>query len=64
MTFGWKVLLPLSLAVVFISAVGVLLAQEFNPGYIWLVPVVSIVVGLFATAMIDQALRRKSYAIR
>lgn len=64
MSFGWKVLLPLSLAVVFISAVGVLLAQEFNPGYIWLVPVVSIVVGLFATAMIDQALRRKSYAIR
>jgi len=64
MSFGWKVLLPLSLAMVFISAVGVLLAQEFNPGYIWLVPVVSIVVGLFATAMIDQALRRKSYAIR
>jgi NADH-quinone oxidoreductase subunit H len=64
MSFGWKVLLPLSLAVVFISAVGVLLAQEFNPGYIWLVPVVSIVVGLFATAMIDRALRRKSYAIR
>jgi NADH-quinone oxidoreductase subunit H len=64
MSFGWKVLLPLSLAVVFISAVGVLLAQEFNPGYIWLVPVVSIVAGLFATAMIDQALRRKSYAIR
>ncbi len=64
MSFGWKVLLPLSLAVVFISAVGVLLAQELNPGYIWLVPVVSIVVGLFATAMIDQALRRKSYAIR
>jgi NADH-quinone oxidoreductase subunit H len=62
MSFGWKVLLPLSLMVVFISAVGVLMAQEIGPAYIWLAPVVSIVVGLFATAMIDQALRRKKYA--
>ncbi len=62
MSFGWKVLLPLSLVMVFISAVGVLLAQEIGPGYIWLIPVVSIAVGLFATAMIDLALRRKKYA--
>ena len=30
MAFGWKVLLPLSLALVFITAVGILLAQQVN----------------------------------
>ena len=31
MAFGWKVLLPLSLALIFITAAGILLAQEVNP---------------------------------
>jgi len=30
MAFGWKVLLPLSLALVFITAVGIILAQQVN----------------------------------
>jgi NADH-quinone oxidoreductase subunit H len=62
MAFGWKVLLPLSLAVVFITAVGILLAQEVAAAYIWIVPVISILVGLFAVIMIDRTLRRKNNA--
>ena len=62
MAFGWKVLLPLSLAVVFISAVGVLMAQDLNPLFIWAVPVVSLLVGLVAVILIDRTLRRKNNA--
>jgi NADH-quinone oxidoreductase subunit H len=64
MAFGWKVLLPLSLALAFISAVGVLLAQDVNPALIWLVPVVSIVAGLVTIGFVDRSLRRKIYAAR
>lgn len=63
MSFGWKVLLPLSLAVVFISAVGVLVAQELdNDWYLAIIPIFSSVAGLVAVGFVDQALRRKSYA--
>ena len=62
MAFGWKVLLPLSLAIVFITAAGILLAQELNnPMLIWSIPVVSIMVGLFTVVMIYRELRRKAY---
>jgi NADH-quinone oxidoreductase subunit H len=62
MAFGWKVLLPLSLVLAFISAVGVLLAQELgNPLLIWGVPVLSIVSALVAVAFIYRDLRRKSH---
>jgi NADH-quinone oxidoreductase subunit H len=61
MAFGWKVLLPLSLAIAFITAAGVLLAQELNPLWIWSVPVVSGFVGLFTVVMIYRELRRKAY---
>jgi len=62
MAFGWKVLLPLSLAIVFITAAGILLAQELNnPMLIWTIPVVSIMVGLFTVVMIYRELRRKAY---
>jgi NADH-quinone oxidoreductase subunit H len=64
MAFGWKVLLPLSLAVVFITAVGILLAQQVNSRLIVLVPVVSLLVAGVAVAMIDRMLRRKDYARR
>lgn len=64
MSFGWKVLLPLSLATVFISAVGILMAQDLNPLYIWAVPVVSLLVGTVAVIMIDRTLRRKNNARR
>jgi NADH-quinone oxidoreductase subunit H len=61
MAFGWKVMLPLSLAIAFVTAAGVLLAQEL--GSIWLlsIPIVSIVIGVFTVVMIYRDLRRKAY---
>jgi len=64
MEFGWKVLLPLSLAVIFITAVGIVLAQQVNPLLIWVIPAASLLVAGFAVAMIDRNLRRKDYARR
>jgi NADH-quinone oxidoreductase subunit H len=61
MAFGWKVLLPLSLAIAFITAAGVLLAQELGPVWIWSIPVVSGIVGILTVVMIDRELRRKAY---
>jgi NADH-quinone oxidoreductase subunit H len=64
MLLGWKVLLPLTLALAFISAVGVLLAQDVNPALIWLVPMVSIFAGFVTIGLVDRSLRRKAYAAR
>ncbi len=64
MAFGWKVLLPLSLALAFISAVGILLAQDVHPALIWLVPLVSIIAGFVAVGFVDRSLRRKAYEVR
>ena len=58
MSFGWKIMLPLSLVIVFFTATGILL-QDVNPLYIWLTPVLSIVAGMFAVVMIYWSLRRK-----
>jgi NADH-quinone oxidoreductase subunit H len=62
MAFGWKLLLPVSLALVFITALGILLSEQVNKGLIWIIPVLSILVGLFAVGMIDRVLRRKDNA--
>jgi NADH-quinone oxidoreductase subunit H len=63
MTFGWKVLLPLALAVVFFTAVGILLAQEMNNHwYLATIPVFSLLAGWIATLMVDRSIRRKAYA--
>jgi NADH-quinone oxidoreductase subunit H len=64
MAFGWKVLVPLALAVVFITAIGILLAQDVNPLYIWIIPPLSLIALLVAVFMIDRTLRRKDYARR
>lgn len=56
MAFGWKVLLPLTLALVFITALGIIFEQ------MWLVPVLSLIAGAVATSMINRTLRRKEYA--
>ncbi len=56
MAFGWKVLLPLALALVFITALGIMLEQ------MWLVTVLSLAAGAVATLMVNRALRRKEYA--
>jgi NADH-quinone oxidoreductase subunit H len=62
MAFGWKVLLPLSLVIAFITAAGVLLAQDLNsPMLIWSVPLASLLVGTFTVVMIYRELRRKAY---
>ncbi len=62
MAFGWKVLLPLSLALVFITAACILLAEQVNGLLLWAIPVVSILAGLVAVVFVYQALRRKEYA--
>ncbi|MFN8380455.1 MAG: NADH-quinone oxidoreductase subunit NuoH [Anaerolineales bacterium] len=62
MAFGWKVLLPLSLILAFITATGILLAQELNNQlFIWGIPVLSIICVLVAVAFINRDLRRKSH---
>jgi NADH-quinone oxidoreductase subunit H len=67
MAFGWKVLLPLSLVLVFITAMGILLDQMY-PLKIWGIsvfiagiPLLSIICGLVAVAFIYRDLRRKSH---
>ena len=59
MAFGWKVLLPLSIAVVFLTAVGIVLAQQFGAVYLWFIPLSSIIVGLIVALLVNLSLRRK-----
>jgi NADH-quinone oxidoreductase subunit H len=62
MSFGWKVMLPLSLAITFITATGIVLADQLNnPLYYWAIPFVSVLIGLFTVVMIYRELRRKAY---
>jgi NADH-quinone oxidoreductase subunit H len=63
MAFGWKVLLPLSLALIFITATFILLAQQDNNTLLlWGIPVVSLLAGVLAVALVYRTLRRKEYA--
>jgi len=63
MAFGWKVLLPLSLALIFITATFILLAQQYNNNLLLAgIPVVSLLVGLAAIVLVYRMLRRKEYA--
>lgn len=63
MSFGWKVMLPLSLATVMITAFGLILNVSFGP---WVqgifTCVVSLIVAFLFTLAIDRTLRRKLYA--
>jgi NADH-quinone oxidoreductase subunit H len=62
MAFGWKVLLPLTIVLAFITAGGILLADELkNPMLIWSIPVLSIISMLVVVAFIYRDLRRKSH---
>jgi NADH-quinone oxidoreductase subunit H len=62
MSFGWKVLLPLSFMTAFITATGILLAQEFdNQLYLYSIPALSIISALVAVMFIYRDLRRKSH---
>jgi NADH-quinone oxidoreductase subunit H len=62
MAFGWKVLLPLSLALIFITGVFILLAQDISSTLMWGIPVFSLLVGLIAVILVYRTLRRKEYA--
>jgi NADH-quinone oxidoreductase subunit H len=63
MAFGWKVLLPLSLALIFITATFILLAQQFNNNLLLVgIPLVSLLVGVAAIMLVYRMLRRKEYA--
>ena len=59
MAFGWKVMLPLSIVVVFITALGILLADQYGAGYIWTIPILSIIAGLITVLLVNISLRRK-----
>ncbi|MBV6496766.1 MAG: NADH-quinone oxidoreductase subunit NuoH [Anaerolineales bacterium] len=62
MSFGWKVLVPLSLAIVFITATGILLAEETgNPMWMWAIPAASVIAGLIPVVTIYRTLKRLSY---
>jgi NADH-quinone oxidoreductase subunit H len=62
MAFGWKVLLPLSLVLAFVTATGILLADLLNKQlYFWSIPFISIFILLVAVAFIYRDLRRKSH---
>jgi NADH-quinone oxidoreductase subunit H len=61
MAFGWKVLLPLSLVLIFITATFILM-EQVNALFIWGIPVASLLVGLAAVMMVYRTLRRKEYA--
>jgi NADH-quinone oxidoreductase subunit H len=61
MSFGWKILLPLSLAIVFITATGILLTDELqNQLYYWSIPFLSIICFLISVIVIDRDLRSRS----
>jgi NADH-quinone oxidoreductase subunit H len=59
MMFGWKVLLPLSIAIAVLTAVGILLAEQLGAVYLWSIPVLSIFAGSVAVIALNQSLRRK-----
>ena len=61
MAFGWKILLPLSLVIVFITATGILLQQELNSSIFYYgIPVLSIISAAVAVMAVYRDLRRKS----
>lgn len=63
MIFGWKVLLPLTLALVFVTSIGIVLGEFYGPLVMWLfVPILSIILGWLFTLAVDRSLRRKTYA--
>ncbi|MBI4732080.1 MAG: NADH-quinone oxidoreductase subunit NuoH [Chloroflexi bacterium] len=62
MAFGWKILLPLSLALIFVTACGILLAQDVDPLFRWSIPLASLVAGFLAILGMYQTLRRKEHA--
>ena len=62
MDFGWKVLLPVTLALAFFTAVGILLRDMYgNEWFYWSIPVISIITMLVSVVVIYRDLRRKAH---
>jgi NADH-quinone oxidoreductase subunit H len=59
MALGWKVLLPLSLALVVITAFGILLADQLGSIYLVSIPVLSVIAGAVAVLSVNYSMRRK-----
>jgi NADH-quinone oxidoreductase subunit H len=57
MAFGWKILLPLALANVFIVAVGIILNNELGIT-LWLIPLVNLVVMIGGISWVGLKLYR------
>jgi NADH-quinone oxidoreductase subunit H len=62
MAFGWKILLPLSLALVFITAIGILLSATYGDIWLWSILPLSLLAGYIAVQSINLSLRRKANA--
>ncbi len=63
MAFGWKVLLPLTLILVFVTSIGIVLGDAFGPTVMWIfTPSLSLFFGWLFTLAVDRSLRRKMYA--
>lgn len=63
MVFGWKVLLPLTLILVFITSTGIVLGDVYGPTVMWIfIPSLSLFFGWLFTLAVDRSLRRKLYA--
>ena len=63
MSFGWKIMLPMALAVVMITAVGIVLGASFGVLAQWgFTCLVSLLVGFLFSLAVDRSLRRKQYA--
>ena len=59
MALGWKVLLPLAITLVVITAFGILLSDQLGPALIWSVPVLSLAAGAAAVLLVNYSMRRK-----
>lgn len=59
MALGWKVLLPLSIAIVAITAFGLVLADQLGQIYIVTVPVLSLVAAGVTALLVNYSMRRK-----
>jgi NADH-quinone oxidoreductase subunit H len=60
MAFGWKVLLPLALANVFITATGILLADTFQSGlWLWSIPALSILSFVLLVVIVEPKIYRR-----
>jgi NADH-quinone oxidoreductase subunit H len=59
MMLGWKVLLPLAIAIVVVTAFGILLADQLGSIYMWTIPVMSLFAAGVTVLLVNASLRRR-----